>query len=237
MGANSMNRSLRRLAAVGAAALTSAASAHVAIASGNAVANTSQEVVFSVGHGCNDGTKMVDTYKVKVDIPAGFSSVRPMTSDFGPFTVEKDGNGAVTSVTWIKPAGNLRPEDDAFYRLTLRMKVPDKPFTTAWFPVHQTCRDAGGAETVVDWVGTPSAPAAEPAAALTIVGAHLPGWNKYTASAAIPDLSVYFKDAAIVWKGNAAYSFNAQTTAQIAATKDVSALATIEANEELWVKY
>jgi uncharacterized protein YcnI len=217
--------------------LASAASAHVSIASGNATANTSQEVVFSVGHGCNDGTKMVDTYRLKVDIPAGFTAVRPMTSDFGPFTLEKDLSGAVTSVTWTKSLADVRADDDAFYRLTLRMKVPDKPFTTAYFPVHQTCRDASGAETVVDWVGTPSVPADEPAGALTIVGAHQPGWNKYTAPAAIPDLSVYFKDAVIVWKGSASWSANTQTAAQIAATKDVSALAAIEPGDEFWVKY
>ncbi|HEY8208831.1 MAG TPA: DUF1775 domain-containing protein [Myxococcaceae bacterium] len=227
----------RRLTGALAAVLASAASAHVSIASGNATANASQEVVFSVGHGCNDGTRMVDTYRLKVDIPMGFTAVRPMASGFGPFTIEKDQSGAVTSVTWTKPLTDVRADDDAFYRLTLRMKVPDKPFSTVYFPVHQTCRDASGAETVVDWVGTPSVPADEPAATLIIVGAHQPGWNKYTAPVAIPDLSVYFKDAVIVWKGSAAYSFNGQTTAQIAATRGTGALATIEAGDELWVKY
>jgi uncharacterized protein YcnI len=228
---------VRNALAAGLALLAAAAHAHVSIASGNAIANTSQEVVFSVGHGCNNGTAMVDTSSIKVEIPAGFTGARAMTSDFGPFAVEKDGTGAVTSITWTKSTSDLRAADDAFYKLVIRMKAPDAPFTTAYFPVHQTCRDQAGAETVVHWVGTPSAPADEPAASLNLVGAHLPGWNKFTAPKAIPDLSVFFKDAVIVWKGTAAWSPNSQTTQQIAATSGVSALAELQAGDELWVKY
>jgi len=228
---------LRTIPVLCLALAATAAHAHVGIASGNAIANASQEVVFQVGHGCNDGTKMVDTYSVKVDIPAGFTAVRPMSSDFGPFTVTKDGSGAVTSITWTKPLNDVRAEDDSLYKLAVRMKAPNAPFTTTYFPVHQTCRDAGGAETVVHWVGTPSAPANEPAAALNIVGAHRPGWNKYTSDRAVTDLSVFFQDAVIVWQGKAAYSSNESTTAQIAATAGVTALAEIAAGEEFWVRY
>ena len=54
-------------------------------ASGPGFANTTQEVSFGVGHGCS-GT---DTYSVRIEIPAGVTSVRPETSDFGKTTVKK----------------------------------------------------------------------------------------------------------------------------------------------------
>src|SRR4051794_25721582 len=75
------------------------AEAHVDIGSGPAVANSTNEVAFSVGHGCTGA----DTFKIIVDIPAGVTSVRPMRSDFGIPTVQKDGSGTITSVTWQKP--------------------------------------------------------------------------------------------------------------------------------------
>lgn len=228
---------LKTILAAGLALAATAARAHVGISSGNAIADTSQEIVFAVGHGCNNGTRTLDTYSVKVDIPAGFTSARPLTSDFGPFTLTKDVSGAVSSVTWTKSLSDLRADDDAFYKLVIRLKAPNAPFTTTYFAVHQTCRDSGGVETVVDWVGTPSAPANEPAAALNIVPARQPGWNKYTSDQALTDLTVFFKDAVIVWQGKAAYSNNGNTTAQIAATSGVTALTQIQPGEELWVKY
>jgi hypothetical protein len=77
----------------------------------------------------------------------------------------------------------------------------------------------------------------EPASELRIVPARQPGWNKYVVPVAITDLARYFGDARIVWKGTAAYSPSTTTTELIAATPGVTALSTLAANDEIWVKY
>src|SRR4051812_4289389 len=47
--------------------LGAAAQAHIELASGAATSNATNEVVFGIGHGCSGA----DTYRVKIDIPAG----------------------------------------------------------------------------------------------------------------------------------------------------------------------
>lgn len=231
---------LKCLSAVAATLLLNAtAHAHPSVVSGPGVANATQEVVFGVGHGCAGA----DTYRVKVNIPAGITSVRPMTSDFGKASVEKDAAGLITAVVWQKADADALESDTAYYKLVIRMKLPDKPFTTIYFAVQQTCRAADGALTVVDWVGLPSTPMPdggpeiEPASPLLVLPARLPGWNKYSVAEAIPDLSAFFKDAQIVWKGTAAYSSNAATVDLIKATPGVTGLTALAAADVIWVKY
>lgn len=65
----------------------------------------------------------------------------------------------------------------------------------------------------------------------------MPGWNKFTVPAQMSDLSVFFKDAQIVWKGSAAYSANPNIAAQIAGTSGVTALTSLNVGDEVWVKY
>lgn len=207
------------------------AAAHVGVA-GIGYANTTQEVSFSVGHGCGG----FDTYSVRVDIPAGVTSVRAMTSDFGRATIAKDAAQAVTSVTWQKPLADLTDTDQNYYKLTLRLKVPNTPFTTINFPAHQTCRAPNGTETVVDWVAVAGA-AGEPAPELKILPARRTGWNKYTVPAAIADLNTYFSDAVIVWKGTQAFSASADTAALIKTTAGVQELTALAAGDEVWVRY
>lgn len=210
------------------------AQAHVDVSSGPAAANATSEVAFSVGHGCSGA----DTYRIVVDIPAGVTSVRPMRSDFGTPVVTKDMAGTITSVSWQKPAAEALDADTSFYKLILRLKTPNQPFTTVYFGVHQTCRAKDGTMTTVDWVGLPGgSTTAEPAAALKVVPARTPGWNKYVVPDAMTDLSVYFKDAQIVWKGAAAYSANPNTAALITSTQGVTALTSLGAGDEVWVKY
>lgn len=136
--------------------LAGAAQAHIEIASGPAASNATTKVVFGVGHGCA-GT---DTYRVKIDIPAGVTSVRPMRSDFATPTVEKDSAGNVTSVTWQKPTADALDIDIAYYELVLRLKTPDQPLTTVYFPAHQTCRASDGTLTTVEWTDVPATPVA-----------------------------------------------------------------------------
>jgi hypothetical protein len=111
------------------------------------------------------------------------------------------------------------------------------------FPAHQTCRSASGTLTNVEWVAPPGTVtpdggiAPEPAPTLMLLPARTPGWNKFTIPAAIPDVSVYFKDALVVWKGTAAYSSNALTAAQLKTEPGVTVLTALAAGDEVSVKY
>lgn len=210
------------------------ASAHISVSSGPGFANTTQEIVFGVGHGCAGA----DTYSVRMEIPAGVTSVRPERSDFGKVSVEKDAAGNVTAIAWQKADQDLLESDISYYKLAIRLKVPNQPFTTLYFPTRQTCKASDGTLTTTDWVGTPATSgSAEPAPALQIVPARKPGWNKFTVPSALSDLGVFFGDAQIVWKGSAAYSPNPATLELAQGTDGVTTLTGLQANDEVWVKY
>jgi hypothetical protein len=211
------------------------ARAHVSITSGPAIANKTQEVTFGVGHGCAGA----DTYRIEIQIPPGVTSLRPMTSDFGPVEIMTGDDGAVLMIAWQKPEDELVAADTQYYKLTLRLKAPDEPFTTLHFPTRQTCRAEDGTETVVDWVGLEEGASeeVEPAPALLVVPPSFPGWNRFTVPAAIDDLSVFFEQALIVWRGSAAYSANPTTSELIATTEGVTPLGALAAGDQIWVKY
>lgn len=212
------------------------AAAHVSVASGPGFADSTQEISFGVGHGCEG----LDTYSVSIDIPASVVSVRAISSTLGPSSVVADESGLVTRVTWTKPAVSEDVRDVSYYKVTLRLRVPNAPFSTLYFPTQQTCRDELGAEVTVPWIGTdPEATDVEPAPALTIVPKRFAGWNKFTVGEHIhgAGLETFFSDALIVWKGDAAYSINPLTAALIADTEGVTVLSEIEEGDEIWVKY
>lgn len=218
----------------------SVSDAHITVVSGPGFANTTQEITFGVAHGCA-GT---DTYGVRIEMPPGIASARPARSDFGKVKVEKDAAGNVTAVAWQKPDPEALDADIAYYKLVIRLKVPDLAFRTVYFLAHQTCRAADGTLSVVDWVGLPTDPpvesgasAPEPAAALTILPARRPGWNKFVAAQPVADVAALFADAQIVWKGTAAFSANPATLELIRATSGVTALTSLAASDEIWVKY
>lgn len=210
------------------------AQAHVTLASGPAPASTTQKITFGVGHGCETGGVHSDTIKIRVDIPAGVTSVRPLFSDFGKPTVTLTGT-TVTAVEWTKATGDFLEGDDAYYELTLRARTPGTPFTQLQFNVTQTCRDG----TVVRWDQGPTSTTGNPAPMLNVTPAHTSGWNEITVPAAVAaaDLARYFGDAQIVWRGNAAFSTNAATMAQIGITAGVTVLGELAANDKIWVKY
>ena len=229
----------RFAAVLGAASLlfTTPAFAHVAVA-GPAFAGQTQVINFSIGHGCAGA----DTFRLEVALPKEVSSVRVIPSVFGDAEIKTDDAGAALSVIWSKPAAT-RPQDDQFYQLAIRAKLPDAPFTTLYFPAKQSCRAADGTESVVEWAATAEEVAAakmgeepEPAPALSILPVRFTGWNKYTTKTKIADLSV-FKDAQIVWVGDAAYSSNPATADLIKAEAGVTQLTEIKADAEIWVKY
>jgi uncharacterized protein YcnI len=227
-------------AALGLAAvslLPGSASAHIGAVPATAVAGATSEINFAVGHGC----EQADTVSVTVDIPAGVSGVRGMPNDFGKVKVNRDpATDLIVSVTWSKTAAEDR--DDYFYKLGIRAKLPDAPFTTVFFPIHQVCQKADGTQITADWVSTQpsegeSGP--KPAASVIVLPARKPGWNKYTVPVAIAaaDLEKVFGDAQIVWKGTAAYSANPATVEQAKATAGTTALTELAAGDEIWVKY
>jgi periplasmic copper chaperone A len=162
-----------------------------------------------------------------------------------PITLEKDAGGLITSVTWQKPDADLLPSDSEYYKLIIRMRTPNQPFTAIYFPIIQTCKKPDGTLLETRWVGKPGDPLLpdggmeEPAASLSLMPARLPGWNKYTVPVAIPNnvLAGWFGNAIIVWKGNAAFSANPATTELIKNTAGVVALDSLQANDEIWVRY
>ena len=224
-----MRNGIAVLVALGGLAVGSVADAHVGISSGPAFSDRSQKITFSVGHGCEGA----DTVGIRVPIPAGITSVRALVSDFGAPSFETDVDGNVTAVSWRKPNEDALDGDRAYYEATIRVRVPDAPFTQIAFTIEQTCYSEAAGEAMVVWGG-------EDAAMLTIVPARLPGWNSYTLPAAMleADVGTYFGDALIVWKGTAAYSSNPATAALIAATTGVTALTgDLASGDQLGVKY
>lgn len=229
-------RSCALVAGAGFVAWCATADAHVSVA-GPGFAGQNQILVFSIGHGCEGA----DSYKLSVAIPKEVTSVRGMPNAWGDADVQTDDTGAVTAVVWTKQT--VRPRDDQYYQMSIRVGVPDLPFHTLYFPATQSCRTADGVESVVEWKALPDEVAAapkgeepEPAPALTILPARVPGWNKFTVTDKVTDLSV-FKDALIVWAGDAAYSANPTTAERIRSEEGVTELREIPAGTDVWVKY
>ena len=215
---------------------SASAIAHIGLTSPSTTAT--QEFVFSVGHGC--GTS--DTYAVRIALPAGVTSVRPFRSDFGRTTIEKDGAGNVTAVSWQKPDADLLDGNTNYHKLVIRMKLASTAaFTKVYFPAKQTCKAPDGTISVTDWVAIPDANgdagAGEPAPGTAVVPAHTSGWNKIKVTADVKDLAAFFADAQIVWKGNAAFSPNTATADQIKTEPGVTPLTELKTNDEIWVRY
>lgn len=247
------------MVAVALGASVSVASAHVAVASGPATSGVSNIVTFQIGHGCdkvngaNDAVSH-DTLSLKITIPtdaAGnslVSSVRaiPNGQFTNPIAIETNDAGGVKSVTFSKPESALTATDTQFYTVQLRFAlkggspVTNTPaFSTLSFNAEQVCEDpATKAKKTVLWDGVDHGGGAEPAASLIVVGARRPGWNQYTIATHIPDPSVFFSDAQIVWRDTAAYSANPLIAKAIAATAGVTTItAGIHPDDVIWVKY
>ncbi|HEX4340520.1 MAG TPA: DUF1775 domain-containing protein [Polyangiaceae bacterium] len=221
------------------------AGAHISLA-GPAYANSTFEASFTVGHGCENpavaGT-MLDTYSVTVDIPIGVTSVRAVDSTLGK-AVAAVTAGNVTSITWTKTMSDVLSADIDFYRLPVRMKLPDAAFSIVYFNAHQICLGPNNTQIEVDWIGTidqttalpDGAPPPEPAPKVVLLPPRVPGWNKFSVKTAVSDLTI-FNDAEIVWAGDAAYSVNPNYTALIGTEPNTSALKAVAAGTDIWVKY
>lgn len=206
--------------------------------SGFTVANTSSEIVFIVGHGCNAESEPappanMDTTKIEITVPAAIvtatsaASVRPShQGEFGNVTRTSLEDGSI-KFTWTKTA-DASDADDQLYKVSIRMKTPAATSATDFaikkyqFLATQTCQAPGGGDTyVMDW-GSANSPT------LLSFPEKRNGFNKYTLdSSSVSDFTVagaatkaaklksYFGDAEIVWVGKRAYSGNANTVTKI----------------------
>jgi len=112
--------------------------AHVAIATPTAPAGSVYKAVFVIPHGCMTSP----TISVRVNVPVGIISVKPMPKSGWNITVvrgkirkQAKKNDPVTAVVWT---GGPLPNEQ-FDEFTLRVKLPDAPDTVLYFPVIQTC--------------------------------------------------------------------------------------------------
>lgn len=148
-----LNKSIARailgtLAAATAVSIASAipASAHATIQlyGTPATAGGYGQMFVRVPHGCTGG---LATDTVKIQIPAGFASVKPQAkAGWQVSTVKADGKN-VSEVIWS--GGNL--PDSQFDDFGLSVKFPSTP-GTAYLPVVQLC-----GESSVAWVQIPEA--------------------------------------------------------------------------------
>ncbi len=203
---------------------------------GNPYAGATYFATINVGHGCEvvGIADKFDTEKLEIEIPenAQTTSTRPLDASWGKAQIVKTGS-AITKLVWSKAPGVTPESSDSYlYRVNFNVKMPSTPWATLKFKATQTCHN-GTAETYQVWDGAEGP-------TLYVLPARQPGWNKYTIPAGITlDLSTptaagtpFFKDAQIVWSGNAAYSPNTETASRI-----TDKLTTIPAGAEIWVKY
>ena len=133
------------------------ASAHVTFEVAQAPANSTYKAVLRVPHGCGAAA----TTAIRIRIPDGASEVKPMPKPGWTLTVvpgpaqatpaaaaDHAPAATVQEVRWS--GGNL---PDAFYdEFVMRLKLPNTPNTTVYFPVVQECGAA-----VTRWIEIPQA--------------------------------------------------------------------------------
>ncbi len=245
-------RALRGAACLSAIAAASVASAHVGIAnlttgisvggqSQFAIANTTNEILFAIPHGCTAAESVptltganLDAYKIAITVPAavvtatGAASVRPvLDGTFGPVARTTESDGSLT-FTWTRlPSITAPTADDQMYKPSVRLKFPAATGTAIGkfqFRTKQYCKDSGNVEFTMDW-GTANSPT------LLVFPDKRRGFNRFTLdSSTLGDftaasgtatlaakLKSYFGDAAIVWVGKAGYSPNTITQARVTA--------------------
>lgn len=220
--------------------------AHVST-SNPVLANSSQIITLNVPHGCQE----FDTSKVEVSLPIEFKLTRPIDNVFGkaksqksqlnePFELYgKTYTSDVRSLTWSKNNDDILESDTKMYQFSFRSRIPNTPYKKYYIPTIQSCKAAGGETLTNEWVfpgSTPHGSTDKPAPTILVIPKYTPGWNKYTITENINDLSV-FEGAYIVWAGESAYSNNPTTQKQIEDTPDIGILESIPANTTIWVKY
>lgn len=109
------------------------AAAHVGVEPAQATANTTLAVGFRIGHGCGESP----TTAVRIRIPPGVTAVQPQAKA-GWEVKTISGPAPASGVLQVDFVGGKLPAN-LFDTFVLRMKVPDAPNTTVYFPVVQEC--------------------------------------------------------------------------------------------------
>lgn len=235
------------LITAGACLFTGSAFAHVSVTSAPHFANAYSEFTFAVPHGCaglnSAGQEQnFDSQKVevKVDKSYGLSGLRPLNSVYGDVEISED--DTTITLTWTKK-GELYDSDTHAYNLQFRAKTPDTPFTTIYFPAIQHCISDTGEALTAEWVGMGAHDhhgdsTVKPAPKITLNPKRYPGWNLYTVTQDMHDLSA-FSDAQIVWNADktAAWSANPLTQQMIMEDDTIGELEMLSAGSQVWVKY
>jgi periplasmic copper chaperone A len=150
------------------------AAAHLSLESPHAISGSYAKLVMKLGHGC-EGTP---TVKVRIQIPEGVTSVKPMQKPQWKVETVKgklatpldDGHGhkiteGIKEVVW---SGGRVPEEN-YDEFVMHVKLPDQPNQTLYFPSVQEC-----VKGVHRWIEIPAAGKTsrdykEPAPALRLV--------------------------------------------------------------------
>jgi hypothetical protein len=154
-----MNRNFLRGAIAAAALLACAAPAlaHVTLEAPEAKVGTTYKAVLRLPHGCG----ALATHTVRVQIPEGFYSVKPMpkagwtlTTVIGPYKTPYDNHGTIMTegvreIIWA--GGNLPNEwyDEFVFRGSFGGDLASD--SLVWFPTVQECD--GGEEAWIDTTG------------------------------------------------------------------------------------
>lgn len=165
-------KSLPVLAAILAATATSTAFAHATLETREAPADSYYKAVIRVGHGC-DGSP---TLTLRLQIPDGVVAVKPMpkpgwTLDtvIAPYPQPVDlghGRSASEGVREVVWSGRLL---DAHYdEFVARVKLPDRPGATLYFPVVQACEKGAHRWIEIPAAGRSTDDLEEPAPALKL---------------------------------------------------------------------
>ncbi|MSP20329.1 MAG: DUF1775 domain-containing protein [Alphaproteobacteria bacterium] len=145
--------------------------AHVGLEPAQAVANSTVNVAFRIGHGCGESP----TTAIKVRIPAGVTGVQPqpkpgwtlaVTKGPLPGVVAAAGAAVAEGVIQVDWTGGKLPVE-FFDTFVLRMKMPNAPGTTLYFPIVQECENGAHRWIEPTVPGQPEPPEPMPGVRLT----------------------------------------------------------------------
>jgi periplasmic copper chaperone A len=147
------------------------ASAHITFEAAQAPADSTYKGVLRVTHGCGTAA----TTAIRVRIPDGVTEVKPMpkagwtltvvagAAQPAPAAADQAPTATVQEVRW--GGGNL---PDAFYdEFVIRLKLPNTPNTTVYFPVVQECEVGVTRWIEIPQAGQPAPPEPAPGVRLT----------------------------------------------------------------------
>lgn len=111
--------------------LASTTLAHVTLETPTAAHGSYYKAILRVPHGCDGST----TTGIKVFIPEGFNSIKPMPKPGWTISTDKDAKGNLTAVSF---SGGKLP--DGFYdEFVVRGKIEAAADSTLYVKVSQTC--------------------------------------------------------------------------------------------------